>query len=455
MPEQMNSDGWGILRDLAQGSDEVILERLGAIYARGVATQSSQHPLRKPDDPTEVVFLAALARGFTEEERKRWASSPYCARLLKLHWRSEPPSPAVLVLWEAGELTGFEAAAMKEHLEEPEGQQSRMIAACIRKRVLTGPDHLEEEPLAIRQGEETGEPATESAVERAQAREAFLRLLGNVRPVVYLWWWFTTRDRLGEMQKEVQAREDQLTDLRARTEELSAEAEDVGRRLAEAEVRMRRAYGLTDAPKKPASEKEEAARAEAQRLREQEAARAEAQRLREQLETVKREWETARVSRAEFEALLEGKKVIVKSLQQRCTAGVARLPESFRRRISPDPVSDWLTTTYPTLQEVTALLASAYPALQHVQGWRTQTSPAALAVHLLLATGDPWLQSKLGVADLASGISRLERLHWLLSNLSPERHEGASGKRSEDHRESLRVWSLAHTFIRQLKAPAN
>jgi hypothetical protein len=421
MPEQMSSDDWRILRELTEGSDDGILERLGAIYARGGAAQPRHHHLWKPEDPTEVTFLAALARGFTEEERGRWAASRFCARLLKFHWRRERPSPAVVVLWEAGALTGFEAAAMKEHLEEPEGQRNRLIASCIRDHVLFQRDLGFDRPPIIRPGEDLGEPITVSPGDLARAREAFQRLVGNVRPVVGLWRFRLTRDKLGKKQKEVQSLEDQLQAVRARSEELSAEAGDLRTRLEAAVGRMRRADGLADEPrasggeeqpKKTGTEKGEAS--------------AEVQRLVEQLATVELDWEDTRVSRGGVDGHLKQEKAVVERLQQECADRVAALPQAFRHRISPDPVSDWLTTSYPTFQEVTALLAAAYPALQHVQDWQAQTSPEALADHLLVATGHPALRDP------------------VLKAIQDSRHPPG-----EDA--LLRVWALAEKFIRQLE----
>jgi hypothetical protein len=127
MPEQM-SEGWESLRELLQiPNDDVLLERLGGIYAQGMAKQRKKHSYREPGDPSEVEFLAARARGFTEAERQRWAHSRFCALLLKLHWRSEPPSPETLLRWKEGALTGFEAAAMKEHLEESIGPARNVL----------------------------------------------------------------------------------------------------------------------------------------------------------------------------------------------------------------------------------------------------------------------------------------------------------------------------------------
>src|SRR5688572_16771706 len=74
----------------------------------------------------------------TSLSRRHWADSPYCARLLKLHWRSDPPSSAMLFLWQSGRLSGFEATAMKEHLEEPEGRASRLLLRSQGLRAAPG-----------------------------------------------------------------------------------------------------------------------------------------------------------------------------------------------------------------------------------------------------------------------------------------------------------------------------
>jgi hypothetical protein len=125
MPQQKNPP-WKILEDLARAlPDDLLLEKLRAIHDRDVvAAQPAQHPLRRPGDPTEVEFLAALGRGFSDEDRGRWAGSAYCARLLRLHWRGEPPRAELLLRHQRGQLSGFEARAMREHLQEPEGAAS-------------------------------------------------------------------------------------------------------------------------------------------------------------------------------------------------------------------------------------------------------------------------------------------------------------------------------------------
>jgi hypothetical protein len=415
--------------------DDAFMQKLKRLYEQAMARQQSKHPLEQPGDPSTAEFTAALCKGLTDEHRRLWGDSPYCARLLKLHWRSEPPSPAVLVLWEAGALTGFEAAAMKEHLTEPEGRRSRLIAACIRDRVLTQQRHPSTRGLAglairglaglaIRAGEDTEEPSTDSAVELARAREAFQRLMEKVRPVVNLWWFLLTRNGLVETRQLVESLEARMQTLPARTEELSVQADDLRARL-EAVERMRRAYGIS------AEDVQEA------------------QRLREQLATVEGELRTARDNCTATQGRLERGRGVLADSEKRCAALFAELPESFRHRISLDPVSDWLTTTYPTLQEVIALLAAAYPALEHVQGWQAQTSPEAVVAHALLGTGDPIFQDAQEIFPDASPEALLDRIQIEV----PERKE-ASEKRDEDYRDTLRFWSLAEKFIRQLEEPA-
>ena len=86
-----------------------------------------EHSLKRPDDLSLPDFLAGQRRGWTAEERERLDRSPYAVRLQKLSWRVELPALEMLFRWHMGELAGFEAQAMQEHLAEPEGRQSRLL----------------------------------------------------------------------------------------------------------------------------------------------------------------------------------------------------------------------------------------------------------------------------------------------------------------------------------------
>ncbi len=90
-----------------------------------------EHSLKGPADLSLPEFLAGQRRGWTAEERERLDRSKYAVRLQKLAWRVEGPSLDVLRRWKAGELHGFEAMAMKEHLAEPEGEESQTLLASL------------------------------------------------------------------------------------------------------------------------------------------------------------------------------------------------------------------------------------------------------------------------------------------------------------------------------------
>jgi hypothetical protein len=114
--------------------------------------------------------MEAICHGFTEEQRQRWADSPFCARLLKLHWRSEPPSERDEFRWEAGELKGFEAAAMKEHLaERREILESQRKTLASRQAALSvvSPAGIAEAKARLRLNEEDSD-AARTETERLQ-----------------------------------------------------------------------------------------------------------------------------------------------------------------------------------------------------------------------------------------------------------------------------------------------
>jgi hypothetical protein len=107
--------------------DDLFVAKLMRMQERAVENRSDEHPLRQPGDPSVAEFTEAVSRGLTDEERRRWGDSPYCARLLRLHWRSEHPSVETLLGSLSGELTGFEASALNAHLEEPEGVPTKLL----------------------------------------------------------------------------------------------------------------------------------------------------------------------------------------------------------------------------------------------------------------------------------------------------------------------------------------
>src|SRR5262245_61503116 len=109
MPDDKARRGWSSLGNRAQGlNDEQLLHHLKGLYRFALADEPAEHPLKQPQDPSVAEFMAAWHHGLTEEQRQRWGDSPYCALLLRLHWRSEPPAEELRQRWEAGLLRGFE-----------------------------------------------------------------------------------------------------------------------------------------------------------------------------------------------------------------------------------------------------------------------------------------------------------------------------------------------------------
>jgi hypothetical protein len=120
MAERMRCGHWSEL------PDDQFAAKLKDLHRRDTAAPD-EHPLRREGDPGALEFAEAVGRGISQDEHRRWGDSPYCARLLKLHWREEPPSAATLLAYKEGTLAGFEAAAMAEHLGEPEGRLTRLL----------------------------------------------------------------------------------------------------------------------------------------------------------------------------------------------------------------------------------------------------------------------------------------------------------------------------------------
>jgi exonuclease SbcC len=100
-------------------------------------------------------------------------------------------------------------------------------------------------------------------------------------------------------------------------------------------------------------------------------ARDEEKRLREEEKCTRESYEKAREDFRKAKSQEEQASADMARLQSDCARAYAELPEESRRRISPAPVADWLTTTYPRPQDREELCMEAAGHAAARQRWQT------------------------------------------------------------------------------------
>jgi DNA repair exonuclease SbcCD ATPase subunit len=230
------------------------------------------------------------------------------------------------------------------------------------------------------------------------AQEALERVEGVARLVPVLTRFQTRRDELGRETGKARAAEEQLQQVRARGEkvgqelnELRPQVEEAARRLAGASEQATEArtlhtqarQGLKELTELHGSkvcrhcgqaltaghlEDEKRRRAAAVQAAEgqaraaaaaQEAARKAEEQLRARLAAAEKAYQEARVAYSESNGQLKQSRESVARLQEECATLHAELPEPYQGRVSPAPPADWLTTTYPTADDLAGLKAQA------------------------------------------------------------------------------------------------
>ena len=236
------------------------------------------------------------------------------------------------------------------------------------------------------------------AAQAAQAREAFERLEGLARLVPVLSRFQTKRDELGRQTEQGRNIEEQQQQVRARGEERKREVEalrprveEAGRRLHEASDQATEARTLLAQAKESLQElvqlgsssrcrhcgqeltpghlgeekRRRAAVLQAAETRSKQtaealdASRKEERLLREQLATAEKAYQEERDAYRDGNLHIKQAKAAVERLQEECANHYADLPEPYRGKVSPAPVADWLTTSYPTPADVEGLKGQA------------------------------------------------------------------------------------------------